>query len=252
MLTIPSGAIFAHEGMYFRNGENVFFPKFDGSPVPAQTSEAAGPEKPPSFWTRIWQSATDEANISVGIGRYELALDVKRNSDGASGKMVQRDNAALFLSYSTRPTFIKKTNFGYTFMVNYVNFDLKHQETLSGAYVDLGTEVKGTILYAVPTLYYQWGEHRYNGTFVRLGVGIGIGTATYSGTIALTDSAGVTQTASGSNKSYSPRLTTSNFLMAQWRHMGISFSYASPHIYGDTYDIKVVNYSLSIGYTYYF
>jgi hypothetical protein len=205
------------------------------------------------FLTGLWNSLTDEANLTLGYGILEANLTVKRKSDGANGTMSQRDTSAIFLVYSTRPSFFKDSNFGYTFMVNYITFDMGEQEIYQNQYATLGTHITGWMVYAVPTLYYQWGEHRYAGTFVRLGIGAGVGTAIYSGTIKLTSSQvpGGEQI-STSNSSYSPRLTLTDFLEARWHHFGISMSYAAPRIYGDEYDVKVSNYSVNVGYTYYF
>jgi hypothetical protein len=193
-------------------------------------------------------SLTDEAHITVGYGIVQWKMDVKRSSDGATATMVQRDNSALFISYGSKPTFIKETHFGYTFMVNYVGFDMKKQDIPGDHFADVGTEVRGHLFYAVPTLYYQWGEHRYKGRFVRLGLGIGIGAAQYSGTVRLSTG----EVIYTDKRNYEPRLAVSNFLEARWNHIGISFSYASPRIYGDGYDIRVSGFSANIGYTYYF
>ncbi len=225
--------------------------------VPLDTTRDASPSGTESqkkgFWNWLWNSLTDEAHLTLSYGILESSLTIKRASDGASATMVQRDTSALFLSYGTQPSFLKDSNFGYTFMMNYVDFDMGEQELRRNEYADLGTHITGRMIYAVPTLFYQWGEHRHKGKFVRLGVGAGVGAATYSGTIQLTGS----QVPGGekiytANKSYKPRLALSDFLEARWHHFGISMSYAAPRIYGDEYDIKVSNFSVNIGYTYYF
>jgi len=166
--------------------------------------------------------------------------------------MVQRDTSAIFLSYSTASSFFKDSNFGYTFMVNYVNFDMGEQEISRNEFVNLGTHISGQMIYAVPTLFYQWGEHRYKGKFVRLGVGAGLGAATYSGTVQLSGSQIPGEIIYTANKSYAPRLALSDFLEARWHHFGLVVTYAAPRIYGDTYDMKVSNFSVNVGYTYYF
>ena len=200
------------------------------------------------FVASMMKSLTDEAHLTVGYGIVQWKMDLKRSSDGATATMVQRDNSALFVSYGTKPTFIKDTQFGYTFMVNYVNFDMNKQEIPGDQFADLGTDVHGYLFYAVPTLYYQWGEHRYKGRFVRLGLGVGVGAASYSGTVRLSTG----EVVHTEKKNYEPRLAVSNFLEARWNHIGISFSYASPRIYGDGYDIRVSGISANIGFTYYF
>jgi hypothetical protein len=235
------------------NAVTVPFNTPDSTSALATGDDARKDQQKNGFWTGLWKSMTDEAHLTVSYGILEASLTIKRKSDGATGTMAQRDTSAFFLSYGTRPSFFKDSNFGYTFMVNYVNFDMGKQEVAGNEYVDLGTEITGQMIYAVPTLYYQWGEHHYKGTFVRLGVGAGVGAATYSGTVQLTGS----QVPGGekihtANYSYAPRLALSDFLEARWHHFGVSMSYAAPRIYGDTYDVKVSNFSVNIGYTIYF
>ena len=196
----------------------------------------------------IVKGLTDEAHLTAGYGVVQWKMVLKRSTDGATATMVQRDNSALFLSYGSKPSFIKETHFGYTFMVSYVDFDMNKQDIPGDQFADVGTDVHGYLFYAVPTLYYQWGEHRYKGRFVRLGFGVGVGAARYSGTVQLSTGEVVYM----QKRTYEPRLAVSNFLEARWNHIGISFSYAAPRIYGDGYDIRVSGFSANIGYTYYF
>ena len=220
--------------------------------TPEPGEDAAKDTKKEGFLAGVWNSMTDEAHMTLGYGTLEVKLDIRRKSDGASATMVQRDTSSVFLNYGSRPSFFKDSNFGYTFMINYVGFDMGQQEIYKDTYVNLGTDVRGQLFYAVPVLFYQWGEHRYKGKFVRLGFGAGVGAATYSGTIQLI----FTQTAATEiytvNNSYTPRFALSNFLEARWNHFGVSISYASPRIYGDEYDIKVSNFTAHLGYVIYF
>ena len=233
------------------NAAPVPFVPSESASSPGAGNDARKDQQNNGFWTWLWNSMTDEAHLTVGYGILEAKLTVRRKSDGAESTMVQRDTSAIFLSYGTASSFFKDSNFGYTFMVNYVDFDMGKQE-IQGNYVDLGTHISGQMIYAVPTLFYQWGEHHYKGTFVRLGVGAGVGAATYSGTVELTSSQVPGEKVYTTNKSYAPRLTLSDFLEARWRHFGISISYAAPRIYGDEYDITVSDYSVNASYTYYF
>ncbi len=181
------------------------------------TPQVAKEEGKSGLFSTIWKGLTDEAHIRVGYGVVQWKMDLKRSSDGATATMVQRDDSALFLSYGSKPTFIKDTQFGYTFKISYVNFDMKKQDVSGSDFEDVGTEVHGYILYAIPTIYYQWGEHRYKGTFIRLGFGVGVGGARYSGTAQLSTGE-VIYTA---NRSFEPRLAWTNFLEANWKHIGI-------------------------------
>ena len=229
----------------------------------APAEPETGPDAPPAeeivktdttekdsggFMASIVKSLTDEAHIKVGYGIVQWKMVIERSSDGATATMIHRDKSALFLSYGSKPSFFKDSNFGYTFMVNYVDFDMDNQEIPGDKYADFGTEVKGYIVYAVPTLYYQWGEHRYKGKFVRLGLGVGLGAGRYSGTVRMSTG----EIVYTEKRNLEPRLAVSNFLEARWNHIGISFSFASPRIYGDGYDVRVADVSANIGYAFYF
>jgi hypothetical protein len=195
-----------------------------------------------------WKELTDEASLTVGYGTMKWALDIKRTSDGATGRLVQRDDSSLYVSYSTKPFFFKESNFGYTVMVNYHEFDMTKQEIANDKFADFGTEVHGYVVYAVPTLYYQWGEHRQKGRFVRIGVGAGVGASRFSGTVRLSTG----EVVHTSQHNVEPRLALSNFLIARWDHVGVQFSFASPRVYGDGYDAKVRDASLYATYTFNF
>jgi hypothetical protein len=214
--------------------------------ITAPTATAESPGKGIVGW--LWKELTDEASLTIGYGIMKWVLDVKRTSDGATGKLVQKDNSTLYVSYSTKPYFFKESNFGYTIMVSYSDFDLTKQETANDKFADFGTEVHGYMVYAVPTLYYQWGEHRRKGRFVRLGVGAGVGAARFSGTVRLSTG----EIVHTSQNNVEPRLAITNFLIAQWDHVGIQFSYASPRVYGNGYDARVADASLYVTYTFNF
>lgn len=222
------------------------------SPAPEPGNDAAQAAIKEGFLSSVWRSITDEAHVTLGYGRFEVKLDFLRRSDGATATMVQQDKSSVTVQYGSRPSFFKDANFGYTFMFNYVGFNMGEQEVYNDTSVNLGTNIHGQIFYFVPTLFYQWGEHRYRGRFIRLGFGAGLGTATYSGTVQLSGSQIPNERIYTINNSYTPRLALSNFLEARWNHFGVSISYASPRIYGDEYDIKVSNFTAYLGYSLYF
>jgi hypothetical protein len=217
-------------------------------PALDQTESTAGSDVNGGLFGKVWRGLTDEAHLRVGYGVVQWAMDVTRASDGATARLVQRDNSALFVGYGSKPSFFKDSNFGYTFMVNYVDFSMTKQSIPGDQFADLGTEVSGYMVYAVPTLYYQWGEHRNTGRFVRLGVGVGVGAARFSGTVRLSTG----ETVNTEKKSYEPRLAVSNFLEARWNQFGLTVSYASPRVYGDGYDIRMADFSANLGYLFYF
>ncbi len=208
------------------------------------------PAKPgvTGFWDKTWDYLVNDASITVGTGLRQAEMTVTRKINGATGKIAQRNEQAYFLSYSTRPSFIRESHFGYTFMLNYSHFSMDKQKVAGDAYQDIGTRVRGNFAYVVPTLFYQWGEHRYKGKFVRLGIGLGLGVTTYSGNIILSDNS----TAEVSNKAYALTIAESAFLEARYRHWGVILSLAGPTVDKDSYKIQVTDISLNLGYSFYF
>ena len=202
----------------------------------------------PGLIERTWRRLTDEAYLRAGYGVVHWAMDIRRASDGASARLVHRDDEAIFLSYGSKPRFIRDSNFGYTFMLNFVDFSMQRQTIAGEEFADVGTQVEGYLVYAVPTLYYQWGGRSDRRKFIRLGAGVGLGAARFSGTARLSTG----ETIQTREHSFEPRLALSNFLEARWNHLDFSISYASPRLYGDGYDIKVSDLSASLGLVFYF
>jgi hypothetical protein len=216
--------------------------------VLASSCTARAEDGNPGLIARAWSGVTDEAYLRVGYGVVQWAMDIRRGSDGASARLVQRDDEAIFISYGWKPSFIRHSSFGYTFMVNFVDFSMKRQTVAGDEFADVGTEVEGYLVYAVPTLYYQWGGRSDRKKFIRLGAGVGVGAARFSGTARLSTG----ETIQTQKHSFEPRLALSNFLEARWNYLDFSISYASPRLYGDGYDIKVSDFSASVGLVLYF
>ena len=217
-------------------------------PALGQAESATRDDASNGFVGRAWKGLTDEAHLRVGYGIVQWAMDITRASDGATARLVQRDDSAIFIGYGSKPSFFEGSNFGYTFMANYVDFSMSKQSIPGDRFADLGTQVSGYMVYAIPTLYYQWGEHLSTGRFVRLGAGVGVGAARYSGTIQLSNG----EVIRTEKRSYEPRLAVSNFLEARWNRFSLTVSYASPRVYGDDYDVRVVDFSANLGYLFYF
>lgn len=143
---------------------------------------------PTSFSAAVWDYLTVGSSLTLGVGGRTASLQVKRQSDNASGKLVQRKEEAYFLIYNTRPTFFDNSQFGYDFMFNLSTFNMDEQEVAKDTYQNLGTHGRGGFGYVVPTAFYMWGDHR-KGTYIKSGIGMGIGIAKFEGDIILTDSA---------------------------------------------------------------
>jgi len=124
--------------------------------------------------SRLYDVFIDGASIRLALGTRQAGISVKRISDDAQGKIVQRSTNSWFLSYSTKPTYFSIDNTGITFIFNISSFDADQQEIANDTFVDLGTKMRGEFYYFVPTVFYEWGDY-YTGTYARLGIGMGLG-----------------------------------------------------------------------------
>ncbi|OGW26428.1 MAG: hypothetical protein A2X56_12405 [Nitrospirae bacterium GWC2_57_13] len=205
-----------------------------------------------TFWEWLWDYLYTGASLTVGVGTRQAELEVTRKSDDATGKIVQRDEEAYFISYSTRPSLFRNSKFGYTFLLNYTTFKLDQQEISKDVYEDLGTRIRGKTAYVVPSFFYQWGQHEPYAKFVRLGIGIGLGVAKYQGDIIMTDALPYGAPISISNGSYDLKAAAGFFLDARYRFIGLNISSAGPSYKDDTYKYDVRDIAVYLGFTYYF
>lgn len=155
------------------------------------------------------------------------------------------------MSYSTRPSFIRGTRFGYTFMLNYFTFTMDKQEVSKNVFEDIETCVRGSFAYFVPTLFYQWGEGGPKGKSVRAGIGLGLGAAKFSGNIKLT-SVAPAETINTSNESYDLKFAVSAFLEGRYRSWVMKIGIAGPSYEDDTYKYSVADFTVSVGYSFFF
>lgn len=206
--------------------------------------------EPTSYSAVIWDYLTNGSSLTIGIGGRESDLTVKRLSDNASGKLVQRNERSYFLSYSTRPAFFNDSHFGYDFMFNLSTFHMNQQEISKNVYQDLGTGGNGKFAYFVPTIFYMWGDHRL-GTYFKSGIGLGAGVATFDGDIILTDSA-TQDRIQFSHKTTELRFASSVALEGRWRNWGFLLTAAGPDLQQDGYEFQIGDIALSFGYRYVF
>ena len=194
----------------------------------------------------------DGASLRLGFGIRQSGLKVIRKSDKAEGKLVQRNDQAYFLTYSTKPTFLPvNPNFGYSFMFNVSSFDADQQETAVDVFDDLGTRASGQFIYVVPAFFYQWGESRYQGKYTRIGVGLGLGISRFDGNIILNGPSGL-ETVSLSNTRTELKTASGLFIESRWNHWGISISVAGPTIEDDIYRVQVEDVAVNLGYSFVF
>ena len=218
------------------------------------TSGAVAPEQrtgPTTFWEWLWDYLYNGASLTVGIGTRQADLRVTDKSTNASGKISQRDEEAYFISYSTRPSFIRDTRFGYTLMFNYTTFNMDQQEVAKNEYQDVGTRVRGRVAYVVPTVFYQLGEHGRRGAYVRLGIGVGLGAAKYEGSIILDYPANTTPVAI-SNGDYGLKVAASLMLEARYRNWGLTVTAAGPSYEDERYRYDLTDLSSYVNFTWYF
>ena len=228
---------------------------YDLATPPGSDLSVDTPEKSPGLLNWAHETFVDGASITLGYGVRRSSFTFTRKSDNASGTIVDRDFPAFFLIYSTKPSFFTDSKFGYTFMLKFSTFSMD-QQIASGALigntpVDVHTDLQGIIGYALPSVYYQWGEHRFEGTFLQAGLGLGLATTTYSGTIELR-SPTASELVSVRDQSYSLHIAWSTFLEARWHHWGTYLSLMRARLPGDAYNTLFEDASLYLGYRFFF
>ena len=248
LLTVGSGQVRAEQP---RQSGLVFSQVSSG---PSTPPGAVAPEKrsgPAAFWKWLWDYLYNDASLTVGIGTRQADLRVTDKITNASGKISQRDEGAYFISYSTRPSFIRSTRFGYTFKFNYTTFNMDKQEVAKNVYEDVGTRVRGRLAYVVPTVFYQLGEHGRRAAYVRLGIGAGLGAAKYDGSIILDYPANTTPVAI-SNGDYGLKFAASLLLEARYRNWGLTFTAAGPSFEDEQYRYDLSDLASYVNFTWYF
>jgi len=175
---------------------------------------------------------------------------VKRLSDNAKGKLVQRNEKSYFFIYSTRPTFFDNSRFGYDFIFNLSSFQMHQQEITKEVYQDLGTSGKGWFGYVVPKVFYMWGDYR-QGTYFKSGIGLGLGIAKFDGDVILTDSL-TQERIRFSHHTLTPSLASSVVFEGRWKNWGLLLTIAGPNVHKDGAEIQLNDTSLSFGYRFAF
>lgn len=219
----------------------VWFPAVATAAVPSS----------PSLWQRFYDYWIDGASVTLGVGVAEASATITRISDHATGKLVHRVEDAYFFSYRTKPNYINASDFGYSWMLNLSGFYLDKQQVGKNTYVDLGTGMRGMFAYLVPTLFYNWGN-KYDGSFVRAGVGLGLGLAEFNGDIILTDSTIPNDRITIHHGMSNLHAAVSVMLEFRKNNWGLRITSAGPTFDENGYNIALGDSSVNLGYSYYF
>jgi hypothetical protein len=222
-----------------------------GNAVPDLGGEAQATASSGSFWAWLWDALYRGASVSVGMGSRQADIRVTDKASGATGSIAKRREKAYFIGYSTRPSFIGQSRFGYNFAFNYSIFEMNRQEVEPSVYEDLGTRVRGRFAYFVPTFFYQYGEHGPKGAYARAGLGLGLGVAKFEGDIVLgypDNRAPV----SISNGHYDLKFASSVYLEARYHNWGLTVAAAGPQYEDDRYKYSVTDLAVYLSYAHYF
>ena len=210
----------------------------------------AGRTEDQSFRDWLWHYLTDGASVTVGLGGRETAFEVTRLGTNDTGKFKDSREDAYFLSYNTRASYFKQSNWGYGWMFNLSTLELDQQETSDGVVENLGTSVDGYMAYVVPSFFYNFGD-KYRGRFVRTGLGLGLGLAKFDGDIVLTKSSQPNDRVSISNGTSKLYFAVGFFVEAQWNYFTFRLGVAGPTIEQGDYKISISDSSIMIGLTHY-
>lgn len=195
----------------------------------------------------LWNYLTDGASITVGIGSRQTGVTVTRLNTEDTGKLVEQEGT-WFLSYNTRASYFRESDFGYRWMFNLSSFEAYHQETAPEVIEDLGTHVDGYFAYVVPTIFYNFGD-KYRGNWFRFGIGLGLGMTEFHGDIILTDSTRPNDRVTISNGPSNLFFAGGLFIEAQLSAFTFRIATAGPGLQYEGYKIDIGDTSVMLGYT---
>lgn len=199
---------------------------------------------------KLWHYLTDGASITAGAGGRQMSVEVTRAGTDDRGKLVENDENAWFLSYNTRASYFANSMFGYSWMFNLSSFELHQQETAPEVAEDLGSRVEGYFAYAIPAFFYNLGD-KYKGTWLRTGIGLGMGVAEFDGDIILTESKQANDRVDISNGASKIFIAVGLFVEAQVESFTFRIAIAGPNVEYKGYNIGIGDTSLMLGYTHY-
>ena len=218
--------------------------------VPVVFADESGEQPRVSLSDQVWHYLTDGASITAGLGGRTISIDVTRKGTDDHGKMAEHNEDAQFLSYNTKASYFGQSNFGYSWMFNLSTFHLRAQERPSSETVNMGTEVEGIFAYAVPSIFYNFGD-RHRGLYLRTGIGLGMGLAEFNGDVILTESSRANDRVEISNGTSNLFFALGLFVDFQWNYFTFRFASAGPNLEYDGYDINIADTSLMLGLSYY-
>ena len=160
----------------------------------------------------------------------------------------------IFQFLVLRLIFLKKTNFGWSYQVWASSFEVDHQK-IDGDFKDIGTSVSGTYFYALPLLYYRFGD-RFSSKPVRnwrvtASLGYGISYTSMSGDLVKTTKS----TEVADTDLY--KVDVSGFyysfgmsLKASYKKVFFAISTSSPQVKDSDNDLiyRIHNVSYTLGY----
>lgn len=199
---------------------------------------------------RLWHYLTDGASISAGVGGRTITIDVTRLGTEDHGKMIENIEDASFLTYNTKASYFGHSNVGYGWLFNVSTFHLKDQELPNQEVISLGTEVDGYFAYAIPTVFYNFGD-RHRGHYLRTGIGLGVGVADFNGNVVLTESLIPSDRVDISNGTSNLFVAFGIFIDYQWQNFTIRIDSGGPNLKYDGYEMNVSGTSIMLGATYY-
>lgn len=143
------------------------------------------------FLLNMFTSSVNAFEILLGIEATSQSVWVEE-LDLGNNEIAMMDSGLNYQpSISVRSSvfyFEKESNWGYHYQLDGATFNINKQEIPGLEDVqDLGTEVKGYSLYAVPVAYYHFNRNEPGKWSYKAGLGVGIGYLKLSGNFRITD-----------------------------------------------------------------
>ncbi len=131
--------------------------------------------------------------LDIGVTASQVDLEVDKYEDGSkvSGGTLSTDiSYAPFITAGSKYRYLGSTKFGYNIQITFSGFRVDKQDLGGDDLEDVGTSAKGYFVYALPVLFYNFGDKTFKagkGKSLKFGIGVGLGYLEAKGDIILED-----------------------------------------------------------------
>lgn len=186
--------------------------------------------------------------IKVGIGFRSDELKVIDERSGGEGTLISDHGLQPVVALGFENAYFGESRWGYSALLGYTRFSMDEQK-IGNDQIDLGTSADGELIFLAPSIFYTFGAQHYEGSYLKLGLALGLGYLRTDGDILLTNRSGSPRH-SFDIKSKPLSASAGFFMEAGYRDWFLRFQAAGPIVEEDDREISGTSIGLSLGYTF--